>query len=201
MVGLGSHVPQVETPTAAGRQQGRISAEGQGKHRPAARHDRSAEATPGLHVPELHLALPPPVELHTVRVDRHRKQPTVRAEGDLPDCSTPLVEHGGWATIYSPRSAIEARVIVTERMKPIVVHGRRTHQIGLPYHWGGRGLTTGDSANDLSTIVLDPNAHIQEVKAFTVGIRAGLRPRGKALPDLVEELRSRAGAADRSPLS
>jgi formate dehydrogenase major subunit len=102
------------------------------------------------------------------------------------------LEHGGWATVYSPRSAIEARVFVTNRMKPLVVQGRKTHQIGLPYHWGTRGLTTGDSANDLSSIVLDPNVHIQEVKAFTVGIRAGRRPRGKALPDLVEELRTRA---------
>jgi formate dehydrogenase major subunit len=85
------------------------------------------------------------------------------------------LEHGGWATVYSPRSAIEARVLVTDRMKPIVVRGRKTHQIGLPYHWGNRGLTTGDAANDLSSIVLDPNVHIQEDKAFTVGIRPGRR--------------------------
>ena len=26
---------------------------------------------------------------------------------------------------------------------------RRVHQVGLPYHWGSRGLTTGGSANDL----------------------------------------------------
>ena len=58
--------------------------------------------------------------------------------------------HGGWATIYSPRAAIEARVLVTDRIPPIEVQGRTTHQVGLPYHWGSRGLTTGDAANDLS---------------------------------------------------
>jgi formate dehydrogenase major subunit len=101
--------------------------------------------------------------------------------------------HGGWATIYSSRAAIEARVLVTDRIPPIEVQGRRTHQVGLPYHWGSRGLTTGGAANDLSSIVLDPNVHIQEVKAFSVGIKPGRRPRGKALPKFVEEERRRAG--------
>jgi len=52
------------------------------------------------------------------------------------------------------------------------------HQVGLPYHWGSRGLTRGDSANDLFPIVLDPNVHIQEAKAATCDIRAGRSPRG-----------------------
>jgi formate dehydrogenase major subunit len=101
------------------------------------------------------------------------------------------LEHGGWATIYSSRTAIEARVLVTDRIPPIEVQGRTTHQVGLPYHWGSRGLTTGGSANDLSPIVLDPNVHIQEVKAFSVGIRPGRRPRGKRLREFVEEIRGR----------
>jgi formate dehydrogenase major subunit len=102
------------------------------------------------------------------------------------------LEHGGWATIYSARTAIEARVLVTSRMKPLVVEGRKTHQIGLPYHWGSRLLTTGDSANDLLHAVLDPNVHIMESKAATCGIRPGRRPRGKALVDFVAEMRDQA---------
>jgi formate dehydrogenase major subunit len=99
------------------------------------------------------------------------------------------LEHGGWATIYSSRTAIEARVLVTDRIPPIVVQGRKTHQVGLPWHWGSRGLTTGGAANELSPIVLEPNVHIQESNAFTVGIRPGRRPRGKRLLDFVEEVR------------
>jgi formate dehydrogenase major subunit len=102
------------------------------------------------------------------------------------------LEHGGWATIYTARSAIEARVLVTERMKPLVVRGRKTHQIGLPYHWGSRLLTQGDSANDLMHAALDPNVHIMETKAATCGIRPGRRPRGAALTDFVAELRDQA---------
>jgi formate dehydrogenase major subunit len=102
------------------------------------------------------------------------------------------LEHGGWATIYTARSAIEARVLVTNRIPPITVQGRKTHQIGLPYHWGQRLLTSGDSANDLMHAALDPNVHIMETKAATCGIRPGRRPRGKALTDFVAELREQA---------
>jgi formate dehydrogenase major subunit len=101
--------------------------------------------------------------------------------------------HGGWATVYSPRTAIEARVLVTDRIRPIVVDGRKTHQVGLPYHWGTRGLTTGGSANDLIGLALDPNVQIMEAKAFSVGIKPGRRPRGEALPRFVQEMRKRAG--------
>jgi formate dehydrogenase major subunit len=99
------------------------------------------------------------------------------------------LEHGGWATIYTSRSAIEARVLVTARMRPVRMAGRDVHQVGLPYHWGQRGLVTGDSANDLTHLALDPNVHIQEVKAFTCGIRPGRRPRGTELTRFVAELR------------
>jgi formate dehydrogenase major subunit len=83
--------------------------------------------------------------------------------------------NGGWATVSTARSAIEVRVLVTDRIRPLVVRGRTIHQVGLPYHWGWRGISTGDSANDLFPLVLDPNVHIQEVKAATCDIRPGRR--------------------------
>jgi formate dehydrogenase major subunit len=58
------------------------------------------------------------------------------------------------------------------------VAGHTVHQVGLPYHWGTRGLTKGDAANDLFPLALDPNVHIQEVKAATCDIRPGRRARG-----------------------
>jgi formate dehydrogenase major subunit len=96
------------------------------------------------------------------------------------------LEHGGWATIVTSRTAIEARVLVTDRLAPLEVQGRTVHQVGLPYHWGSAGLSRGDSANDLFPIVLDPNVHIQEVKAATCDIRPGRRPRGADLVAFVE---------------
>jgi formate dehydrogenase major subunit len=104
--------------------------------------------------------------------------------------------HLGWATIVTARTAIEARVLVTERIAAIEVQGRRVHQVGLPYHWGPNGLSAGDSANDLAHLSLDPNVHIQEVKALACDIRPGRRPRGPALRRLVREYAERAGITD-----
>jgi formate dehydrogenase major subunit len=103
------------------------------------------------------------------------------------------LEHGGWATIVTARSAIEARVLVTDRIKPLHVEGRRIQCVGLPYHWGGAGIVKGDSANDLLPLVLDNNVHISEYKVATCDIRPGRRPRGPARLKLVEDYRHRAG--------
>jgi formate dehydrogenase major subunit len=116
--------------------------------------------------------------------------PALAAERDL--------EHGGWATIVTARTAIEARVLVTDRIPSLRVGGRTVHQVGLPYHWGQRGLTRGDSANDLLHLAADPNVHIQESKALTCDVRAGRRPRGAGLAALVEDYRERAGVARES---
>jgi formate dehydrogenase major subunit len=103
------------------------------------------------------------------------------------------LEHMGWATIVSARNAIEARVMVTRRQAPLRLDGRVIHQIGLPWHWGPNGYTRGDAANELAHLSLDPNVHIQEVKALTCDIRPGRRPRGPALRELVRQYQQRAG--------
>ena len=106
------------------------------------------------------------------------------------------LSHLGWATIVTARSAIEARVLVTERMTPLRMQGRTVHQIGMPYHWGHNGYSTGDSANELSAFALDANTHIQEVKAWTADILPGRRPRGAALPEFVRAHRRQAGVQE-----
>jgi formate dehydrogenase major subunit len=101
------------------------------------------------------------------------------------------LENGGWATIVTMRSAIEARVLVTDRLAPLKIQGRTTYLVGMPYHWGSKGVVKGDSANDLLGLVLDPNVHIGEYKVATCDIRPGRRPRGPALTDFVEGYRRR----------
>ena len=86
-------------------------------------------------------------------------------------------------------------MLVTERVKPLRVQGRTIHQVGLPYHFGRKGLVKGDSGNELLSIVLDRNVHISEYKVATCDIRPGRRPRGPALKELVEEYRRRAAGA------
>ena len=106
------------------------------------------------------------------------------------------LEPYGWATLISPRAAIEARVLVTDRVRPLRINGRTVHQIGLPYHWGVGGeqaVVSGDSANDLLGVVMDPNVLIQESKAGSCAILPGRRPRGEALLQLVADYQRRAG--------
>ena len=83
------------------------------------------------------------------------------------------IEHGGWLTVRSARGAIEARAMVTRRVKPLMIDGRRVHQIGIPFHWGFAGESVGDVANDLVALSAEPNVSIQEDKAFAVDVSAG----------------------------
>ncbi|SNT59443.1 formate dehydrogenase major subunit [Asanoa hainanensis] len=103
------------------------------------------------------------------------------------------LEHLGWAHVVTGRAAVEARVLVTARLRPLRLDGRVIHQIWLPYHWGGSGLVTGDSANDLFGITLDPNVLIQESKVGTCDIQPGRRPTGRALLDYIADYLRRAG--------
>jgi len=100
------------------------------------------------------------------------------------------LENGGFATVVTTRAAIEARVLVTNRLRPLRIDDRTIYEVGLPYHWGSAGIVTGDAANDLFSIVTDPNVHIHETKAATCDIRPGRRPRGPALAAFVASYRN-----------
>ena len=95
----------------------------------------------------------------------------------------------------SARAAVEARVLVTERMTPLTIGGYTVHQVGLPYHWcvGSDAVVSGDAANDLLGIALDPNVQIQESKAGSCDIVPGRRPEGEELLRFIAEYQSRAG--------
>jgi formate dehydrogenase major subunit len=101
--------------------------------------------------------------------------------------------HLGTAHVVTSRAAVQARVMVTDRMSPLWIDHQVVHQVWMPYHWGGNGLVTGDVVNDLLGVVADANVFIQESKVATCDIRPGPRPRGAALTELLDELRHRAG--------
>jgi formate dehydrogenase major subunit len=103
------------------------------------------------------------------------------------------LRNGDWATIVTSRTAVEARVLVTPRMRPLQVEGHTVHQVGLPWHWGPNGLVRGDAPNELIAILADPNVHIMEAKAFTCDILPGRRPRGPALDEMVQRHRENGG--------
>jgi formate dehydrogenase major subunit len=83
------------------------------------------------------------------------------------------IDNGGWIVISTPRGEIEARALVTERVRSLRAGGREIETVGLPYHWGYAGIVKGDAANDLVSMVGDPNVSIEEAKAFTCNVRRG----------------------------
>jgi formate dehydrogenase major subunit len=103
------------------------------------------------------------------------------------------LQHLGWAHVITSRAAVEARVVVTDRMAPLRVQDRIVHQIWMPYHWGPAGLVRGDVVNDLFGVVIDPNVFIQESKVATCDIQPGRRPRGPQLLSYLADYRRRAG--------
>lgn len=81
------------------------------------------------------------------------------------------VANGDVVEISTMRASIKARALVTKRMSPLKVDGRTVHQVGLPYHWGQRGLVKGDVVNDLLAISEEPNVRIFESKGLTCNVK------------------------------
>ena len=82
------------------------------------------------------------------------------------------VANGEMVEISTARGSIRARALVTTRMPSLDIDGKRVHQVGLPYHWGSRGLVTGDVVNDLLAISEEPNVKIFESKGLTCDLRS-----------------------------
>ena len=78
--------------------------------------------------------------------------------------------------VTSARASYVAKAMVTRRIRPMQIDGKKTYQIGIPIHWGYRGIaedagrTALSSANLLSPAVIDPNAYTPEFKGFLVRI-------------------------------
>ncbi len=102
-------------------------------------------------------------------------QPEMFAEIDPVLAAERGIEDGGWLVVLTERGEIEARAVVTERIRPLHVRGRTIHQVALPWHWGYGGENTGDSANDILHLSGDPNTNIETTKALTCDVRAGRR--------------------------
>jgi formate dehydrogenase major subunit len=82
-----------------------------------------------------------------------------------------------WIVISTARGAVETRALITSRLQPLDLNGRRIYQIGMPWHFGWQGYATGQVANMLTAVVGDPNTTIHEGKAFTCNLRKGRLPR------------------------
>ncbi len=97
-------------------------------------------------------------------------QPELFAEISPELAKEQRVTNGDMVTISTARGSIQARALVTTRMPSLEIEGRIVHQVGLPYHWGPRGLVKGDVVNDLLAISEEPNVKIFESKGLTCSL-------------------------------
>jgi formate dehydrogenase major subunit len=86
------------------------------------------------------------------------------------------IKGGDKVKVSSIRSSYYCKAMVTKRIHKMTIAGRETFQVGIPIHWGYKGLNDQrpeaerTPANLLSPTVIDPNAYTPEFKGFLVKI-------------------------------
>ena len=84
------------------------------------------------------------------------------------------IRGGERVKVSSIRSHYIAKAMVTRRIRPMKIDGKETFQIGIPIHWGFRGIAEDEGktaktlTNSLTPTVIDPNAFTPELKGFLV---------------------------------
>jgi formate dehydrogenase major subunit len=86
------------------------------------------------------------------------------------------IRGGELVKVSSARGEYIAKAMVTKRIKKMMIDGKKTYQIGIPFHWGYRGIaedegkTQRNLVNALTHTAVDPNAHTPEFKGFLVKV-------------------------------
>ncbi len=86
------------------------------------------------------------------------------------------IQNGDMITVETPRAKIKVRAMVTERIKPFVIDGKKVYQVAIPWHWGYQGAmpsARGDVTNDLVASLGDPTTYAPESKALLCNVRKG----------------------------
>jgi formate dehydrogenase major subunit len=101
-------------------------------------------------------------------------EPFVEVPAELADRMG--IRGGEKVKVTSARAHYIAKAMVTRRIHPMKIDGKETFQIGIPIHWGFRGIAEDEDrtaktlANQLTPTVIDPNAFTPEFKGFLVKI-------------------------------
>jgi len=80
------------------------------------------------------------------------------------------IADGARVKVSSARGSIEGPAIVTKRLLPMTINGKKVWHIGFPIHWGFAGdpAHAGPLANMLTPFAMDPNTWTPEYKTFLV---------------------------------
>jgi formate dehydrogenase major subunit len=126
-------------------------------------------------------------------------QPEMFAEISPELAYTLKINNGDYICVVTLRAAVEARALVSRRIRPLMLNGKTVHQIAVPFHYGTAGLIRGASANDLLTISGEPNVTIMEAKACTCNIVPGRLPQGSGFAEFLKKHAAPDGASKRHP--
>ena len=81
------------------------------------------------------------------------------------------IASGDRVKVSSNRGYIKAVAVVTKRLRPLMIEGKKLHHVGIPIHWGFMGLAKpGFLANTLTPVVGDANSQTPEFKSFLVHV-------------------------------
>ena len=81
------------------------------------------------------------------------------------------IASGDWVKVESNRGYIKAVAVVTKRLRALQIEGKTLHHVGIPIHWGFKGLAKpGFLANTLTPVVGDANSQTPEFKSFLVRV-------------------------------
>jgi formate dehydrogenase major subunit len=81
------------------------------------------------------------------------------------------IASGDRVKVSSNRGSITAVAVVTKRLKMLEVEGKPLHHVGIPIHWGFKGMAKpGYLANTLTPFVGDGNSQTPEFKSFLVKV-------------------------------
>ena len=86
------------------------------------------------------------------------------------------IKGGEKLKVSSARSFYIGKAMVTKRIKAMTIDGKKMYHVGIPIHWGFRGIAEDEGrtgltpVNQLSPAAIDPSAYTPEFKAFLVKI-------------------------------
>ena len=111
------------------------------------------------------------VTQHVPHLVQLQPEPFVEIPQELADEKG--IKSGDHVRVFSKRGKLEVRALVTRRLGPLTVGGKKVYHIGIPIHWGFVGINTGQNwlANALTPFVGDANSRTPEFKSFLVDIK------------------------------
>jgi formate dehydrogenase major subunit len=89
------------------------------------------------------------------------------------------IKNGDRVEVRSERGRLTVAALVTRRLGPLTIDGKKVYHIGIPIHWGFVGIAAENNAemakhwlaNALTPFVGDANSRTPEFKAFLVDIK------------------------------